>query len=310
MAERDLARLDLTPLKGHKLYVGTPMYGGTCHSDYAFSIARLTGLCAQIGIELHFVFVTNDALVTKARNIAVDRFVREGGDTLIFIDGDIGFDPRDVLHCLALQTFDPDGRGYDVIAAPYPTKRIDWGFVARAAAAGKAADDTDALARYASPISIYPVNGPEVALAEPVEVTQAGTGFMMIGASTFARFRAAFPDRVFGALPTPEEPTPPARMVAYFETEIDSKSANLAREIKAFAAANPQASAAEILAFVDGEESMARYGGKHISEDYAFCRRVREAGMKVWLCPWMELTHTGTQRFTSRLADLGAIGAT
>ncbi|QJU58950.1 hypothetical protein HL653_15290 [Sphingomonas sp. AP4-R1] len=294
--------LDMGPLKGRRLFVGTPLYDGKCHADYAFAIAQLTGLCTRFGIELHFLFVTNDALITKARNIAADRFVRGGGDHLIFIDGDIGFDPRDVLHLMALQVREPD---YDVIAAPYPTKQLAWGTILKAAKTGMADADPDALARISSAVLAYPLDGPRFPLNEPVEVTQAGTGFMMIRAETFARYRAFHPARKFG--PLDDEATPPIH--AYFETEIDTKQANLAREIKAFAARNPDATAADILAFLDSDEAMGSYGGRHISEDYAFCRRVREAGMAVWLCPWMELSHTGSHRFTSRLADLGQIGA-
>lgn len=294
--------LDMGLLKGRKLFVGTPLYDGKCHADYAFAIAQLTGLCTRFGIELHFLFVTNDALITKARNIAADRFVQGGGDHLIFIDGDIGFDPRDVLHLMALQVREPT---CDVIAAPYPTKQMAWDTIVKAAKAGVADADPEALARVSSTVLAFPLNGSSLPLGQPVEVAQAGTGFMMIRAETFTRYRAFHPARKFG--PLNEEGARPIH--AYFETEIDSKQTNIAREIKAFAAQKPDASAADILAFLDSDEAMGAYGGRHISEDYAFCRRVREAGMQVWLCPWMELSHTGSHRFTSRLADLGAIGA-
>jgi hypothetical protein len=97
---------------------------------------------------------------------------------------------------------------------------------------------------------------------------------------------------------------------AFFETAIDSKVGNLREEMSAFLARQPNATAAELMAFVDDAgQSMHDYSGLYVSEDFTFCRRVREAGMKVWLCPWMELSHTGTLRFSSRIADLAAIGA-
>lgn len=37
--------------------------------------------------------------------------------------------------------------------------------------------------------------------------------------------------------------------------------------------------------------------GEFLSEDYAFCRRWRDAGGKVWLAPWCEIKHFGTYAF-------------
>lgn len=34
--------------------------------------------------------------------------------------------------------------------------------------------------------------------------------------------------------------------------------------------------------------------GQYISEDAFFCRMIRKAGGKVWLCPWMQLAHVGS----------------
>ena len=48
---------------------------------------------------------------------------------------------------------------------------------------------------------------------------------------------------------------------------------------------------------------------RYLSEDYMFCYNVRKAGMKVWMCPWMQLKHTGSYTFGGSLAALAAIGA-
>jgi GT2 family glycosyltransferase len=37
--------------------------------------------------------------------------------------------------------------------------------------------------------------------------------------------------------------------------------------------------------------------GQYVSEDYLFCERVREAGMKIYLAPWVQLRHIGTHIF-------------
>ena len=49
---------------------------------------------------------------------------------------------------------------------------------------------------------------------------------------------------------------------------------------------------------------------RYLSEDYMFCQFSRDAGMKVWLCPWMKLEHQGTYVFGGSLVDLANLGVT
>ena len=42
---------------------------------------------------------------------------------------------------------------------------------------------------------------------------------------------------------------------------------------------------------------------RFMGEDFYFCMKAREAGLNIWLCPWMELTHTGTHTFTGSLSN-------
>lgn len=302
------ATYDLGRLRGRKLVVGTPMYTGQCCSDYAFAIAQLAALCTQLGIGLRYRFLAHEALITKARNIIVDEFLRGDEDALAFIDADIGFDARDVLHLLAMQMLDEARDAYDVIAAPYPLKQIAWSNVLAAAKSGVADRDAEALARYASPVMVHPVGGTTFPADAPVEVEKAGTGFMMIRRATFERFRARYPERCYGPGAVGSSEGGGMTIHAFFETEIDTKHGHVAEEIRAFLGSRPNATGADVLAFLNGDASMHAYGGKHVSEDYAFCQRVRAAGMKVWLCPWMQLTHSGSFTFASRLTDLSAIG--
>lgn len=300
---------DLERLKGRKLFVGTPMYDGKCYSEFAFSIAQLTGLCVQLDIDLRFYFACHDALITKARNTTVDEFLRSGYDNLIFIDADIGFDARDVIQLLALQMINEYDRTFDVVAAPYPLKRLSWDFVLRAAKAGLADENSNLLARYSSGVAISPAYESTFPISNPIEVTQAGTGFMMIRRETFEKYRQHHPSRTYRLGGVGMEENASSELYAFFETELDNKAGNIVHEIEAFLSRFPQSTPRDILAFIESDVAMGSYSGNFFSEDYAFCRRVREVGMKVWLCPWMELTHTGSHQFTSRLVDLGAIGA-
>ena len=40
-----------------------------------------------------------------------------------------------------------------------------------------------------------------------------------------------------------------------------------------------------------------------------FCQWARAAGLKVWMCPWMNMSHTGSYVFGGSLVDLANIGA-
>ena len=40
-----------------------------------------------------------------------------------------------------------------------------------------------------------------------------------------------------------------------------------------------------------------------LSDDYAFCRRARDAGFRIWLAPWVRTTHAGPTVFSGTLAD-------
>jgi hypothetical protein len=47
---------------------------------------------------------------------------------------------------------------------------------------------------------------------------------------------------------------------------------------------------------------------RYLSEDYYFCKKSREAGMRVWTCPWMKLQHIGSYIFKGDLAKIGQLG--
>jgi hypothetical protein len=49
---------------------------------------------------------------------------------------------------------------------------------------------------------------------------------------------------------------------------------------------------------------------RQLSEDFTFCRFVRNSGGRVWLCPWMKVEHVGTYVFRGSLEAHNKIGAT
>jgi hypothetical protein len=153
--------------------------------------------------------------------------------------------------------------GAEVIAGAYPMKAIDWTRVRETAIAG---GDEDAIALAASRCAFNALGGGDgVGDGRLVEVAEAGTGFMLTSRAAYARIAAANPGFAY----RPDHGT-----MEHFDGS---------REIMAY--------------FQDPIED-----GRHLPEDYFFCKRLREAGGRVWLAPDVRLRHVGTHVFTGRAA--------
>lgn len=257
-------------LRKNKLFVATPMYGGMAHGMYIKSCLDLQALCAQYGIEVRFSFIFNESLITRARNYLVDEFLRAEGYThLLFIDADIHYDPRDVIACLALDK--------DVIGGPYPKKSIKWGAVKEAV---KRHPNIEAgeLEKVAGDFVFNPAPGTEkFSVAEPIEVLEIGTGFMMVKREVFNRFKEAYPEFSYRPDHVGQVNFDGTRYIhAYFDTVIDRKRTII----------------------MDGVEKEVGGSDRYLSEDYMFCQWWRRLGGQIWLCPWMKTHHVGTYAFT------------
>lgn len=302
-------------LRERKLFIAAPMYGGQCQGMFARSIADLSALCTHYGIQVRFYFLFNESLITRARNYCADEFMRSGDTHLMFIDSDIGFNANDVIALMALQSENPDDDNYDIIAGPYPKKCISWEKIKMAVDKGFADEDPNTLEKYVGDYVFNPAGGrSEIPLGEPVEVLEAGTGFMMIRRNTFEKFQEAYPQQLYKPDHVRTEHFDGSRYImAFFDTPIDAKRAQLVPELKAFIENKPDATSQELIEFIQDAKSTARdrpeYSERYLSEDYMFCQWVRNAGMKVWLCPWMQLQHVGMYVFGGSLVDLAQIGA-
>ena len=96
---------------------------------------------------------------------------------------------------------------------------------------------------------------------------------MMIRRETFEKFKEVFPEK------------------AYKPDHIRTKNFDGSRQIHAF-----------FDCVIDPDTN------RYLSEDYYFCKKVREAGMKVWIAPWMELSHSGFYTWNGSVRALAAIG--
>ena len=308
-------RVPYEKLRQRKLMVATPMYGGQCAGMYTKSIADLSTLCQAQGIEIRYYFLFNESLITRARNYCADEFLRSDCTHLMFIDSDIGFDARDVIALLALQSENPEDDDYDILAGPYPKKCISWEKIKQAVDKGIADEDPNILERFVGDYVFNPVAGTKtIPIGQPVEILEAGTGFMMIRRNTFERFAEAYPKQSYRPDHVRTEHFSGDREIyAFFDTPIDSKRTNLEREVKSFMEQKPKATAQDLLEFISDLEKSSfkgkEYSKRYLSEDYMFCQWSREIGMKLWFCPWMQLKHVGSYVFGGSLADIASIGA-
>lgn len=306
-------KIPVEKLKERKLFVAAPMYGGQCAGMFTRSVADLSALCHHYGIRVQFYFLFNESLITRARNYCADEFLRSDNTHLMFIDSDIGFNPHDVIALLALQDPDATQDEYDIIAGPYPKKCISWEKICMAVDKGYADEDPNALENFVGDYVFNPVTNGQIALNQPAEVLEAGTGFMMIRRNTFEKFQQAYPQMLYKPDHVRTEHFDGTReIMAYFDALIDDKSQNLVPEITAFYEKNPNPTKDEVIEFLANKKngiSKKEYSNRYLSEDYMFCQWVRNAGMKVWLCPWMKLQHVGSYVFGGSLIDLAQIGA-
>ena len=258
-------------LRKRKIFLATPMYGGMCTGMYAKSIADLSGLCMKYEIFIKFFYLFNESLITRARNYLADEFLRSECTHLMFVDSDIAFDPNDVL---ALATIAEPGTDKDIICGPYPKKCISWEKVKRAVDKGFGDKDPNNLENYIGDYVFNPVEGvKEIPINEPVEVLEGGTGFMMVQRSTFEKYAKAYPH------------------LSYIPDHVRTEHFDGSREIMAF-----------FDCVIDPKSK------RYLSEDYMFCQYARNAGMKVWFCPWMRLAHMGSYVYSGSLMDLAQLG--
>lgn len=265
--------VSIEELRKRKIFVATPMYGGMCTGQYCKSSADLAILSSKYGMDVRFFYLYNESLITRARNYLVDEFLRSDCTHLMFIDADIGFDPDDVI---ALSVIAATGGDKEIVCGPYPKKCISWEKIKKAVDRGFADKDPQQLEKYVGDYVFNPTDGQEsIALNEPVEVLEGGTGFMIIQRGVFEKFKAAYPHLSYKPDHVRTEHFDGSREIhAYFDCVIDPKTK------------------------------------RYLSEDYMFCQYSRDAGMKVWLCPWMKLEHQGTYVFGGSLVDLANLGVT
>lgn len=143
----------------------TPMYGGFCQAEYFTSCMNLKDELHKAGVAHDFLIGTNESLITRARNQMVKTFLTETEfQFLMFIDGDIEFQPDDVAKLWNLE------------------RKVSCGAYSR-----KAEGEVPKVWVQGSE---FPLSE----LGEPTAVDYAGTGFILIHRSVFESLIKAHPE--------------------------------------------------------------------------------------------------------------------
>ena len=239
------------------IFIATPMYGGMCAGFYTQSILQSVSVLAQAGIQTQFSFMFNESLITRARNALAHTFLKTNATHLMFIDADIKFRPEDIIEMIKANK--------DIICGIYPKKEINWHSTKQAMDAGVPHDQ---LKSYTGSfvVNLVDYRGEvTVPVAEPVEIFNGGTGFMLIKRKVFQKLKKTVPFYTNDVGDLSGQLNHAEVIHEYFATSIEPDSNRL------------------------------------LSEDYHFCRIWRLAGGKVYAAPWAQLGHMGSYLFEGQL---------
>lgn len=160
-----------------KLCIATPMYGGNAKSMYHASVMELIAALNARGHSVFQTTITNESLITRARNSLVHEFLKTDGDALLFIDADHGFKADEIIKMIE--------SGKDLIGGIYPMKAINWENVRKAALAGK-----ENLEQYSGFFAInFLAEEQQFQYHEPFKVRDIGTGMMFISRKVFEELK-------------------------------------------------------------------------------------------------------------------------
>jgi len=149
-ANQQQIQVNIDYLRTPRVHICMPCYGGQLTESTFMSFIKWSNTCRQLGIDWTVETMTNESLISRARNTLSAKFLATKESThLMFIDADIGWEP---WHLLALLNHDKD-----VIGGLYPMKTIPVKWCVNG-------------------IPGAPDNDPNGLL----EVTKTGTGFMLI----------------------------------------------------------------------------------------------------------------------------------
>jgi hypothetical protein len=175
-------------LKTTRVHICMPCYGGMLTESTFMSYIKWSNTARQLGIDWTMETLTNESLISRARNTMVAKFLANPDSThLMFIDADIGWEPWHLLVML--------NRDVDVIGGLYPMKSlpIKW--------------------------CVNGFDGAEEGADGLQEVSKTGTGFFLVKRHVFDKLNAHPATKPFiNDIGLPPELNP--YMKTYFDTAV------------------------------------------------------------------------------------------
>jgi len=158
MAEQQI-QVNVDYLRTTRVHICMPCYGGMLTESTFMSYIKWSNTCRQLGLDWTMETMTNESLISRARNTLVAKFLNSPNSThLMFIDADIGWEPWHLLVML--------NRDVDVIGGLYPMKTMPIKWVVNGFEGAEEGDD-----------------GLQ-------EVSKTGTGFMLVKRHVFEKLNS------------------------------------------------------------------------------------------------------------------------
>jgi hypothetical protein len=104
-------------LAGKKLMIGLPAYDHKVGVKMAVSLMKLAQKVLEHGISIQVSSICGCSVVTRARNMIADEFMKSDCNSLLFIDADMTFDPDAVIRLLAWNQTKP------IVAGAYEARK-------------------------------------------------------------------------------------------------------------------------------------------------------------------------------------------
>ncbi len=207
------------------LMIGTPAFASQLTSVYAASLLAFQSDClAKNEVDFNVVVQCGDSLITRARQDIATRFLETQEAThLLFVDGDIGFEPEQVFRLLRFDA--------DFVTGVYPYKRMELGKIRSLSLTGHPQLEAASLSyTYAveDPAKVEIKNG-------FAKVTYAGMGFALIKRGVFLRMMEKYPQLNYTGGFTTGDPLAQSRYRhAFFNCILDEKTGTYLSEDASF----------------------------------------------------------------------------
>ena len=251
------------------IFIATPMFGGSANYMFMISLINLLTKLGQAGIPSMFEIAANESLITKARNILVEGFLKSQATHMLFLDADLGFDADDVLRMIQADK--------DLIGGQYAKKKINWDVVKRVIQGVPDIPPPHVNAVIAE--STFRPIGDTMSfdINQPVEVESIATGMMLIRREVFETMIEKLGNEI--------------NIISGGSETMDPKTMTRITD-------------AHRRAYAFFDVSIDPGTRAYTSEDFTFCKRWRQCGGQVFLAPWTRTVHVGTYEY---VCDLGAV---